>query len=78
MGNRPGQVGRRPGPASSPPESCYSVYMSLLRSVEPELLDRLSAADRRAIRARRDLKRPSSLCLDLFRASFEIAESSDP
>jgi phospholipid N-methyltransferase len=37
--------------------------MSLLRSVEPELLDQMSAADRRAIRARRDLKRLNAVIL---------------
>jgi hypothetical protein len=37
--------------------------MSLPRSVEPELLDQMSAADRRAIRARRDLKRLNAVIL---------------
>ena len=35
--------------------------MSLLRSVEPELLDQMPADDRRAVRARRDLKRNADL-----------------
>jgi hypothetical protein len=37
--------------------------MSLLRSVEPELLDQMPADDRRAVRARRDLKRLNAVIL---------------
>src|SRR5580704_10097340 len=37
--------------------------MSLQRSVEPEWLDELPADDRRAIRARRDLKRLNAFIL---------------
>ncbi len=37
--------------------------MSLPRSVEPELLDRMPADDRRAVRARRDLKRLNAVIL---------------
>jgi hypothetical protein len=37
--------------------------MGLLRSVEPELLDQIPADDRRAIRARRDLKRLNAVIL---------------
>src|SRR5882757_1750150 len=37
--------------------------MGLSRSVEPELLDQMSAGDLRAIRARRDLKRLNTVIL---------------
>jgi len=37
--------------------------IGLLRSVEPELLDQIPADDRRAIRARRDLKRLNAVIL---------------
>jgi len=37
--------------------------MSLLRSVEPELLDQMPADDRRAVQARRDLKRLNAVIM---------------
>jgi hypothetical protein len=48
--------------------------MSLLRSVEPELLDQMPAADRRAIRARRDLKRLNAVILQAGIMARMLAE----